>query len=100
MNIPADVDPEKLTSTLSSDGILTVEAPVPPPLYPPSANSAFSPYQPLTQQQQQQVLQNTVNKAMMHRRLRPGTPCTMDSPSLDARCRVGQDTTFTTQQGR
>ena len=58
VDIPPDVDTEKLTSTLSSDGILTVEAPV-PPLYPSSANSAFSPYQP-AQQQQQQMLQNTV----------------------------------------
>jgi len=58
VNIPPEVDPEKLTSTLSSDGILTVEAPV-PPLYPSSTNSAFSPYQPV-QQQQQQMLQNMV----------------------------------------
>jgi len=58
VNIPPDVDPEKLTSTLSSDGILTVEAPV-PPLYPSTTNSAFTPYQPV-QQQQQQMLQNTV----------------------------------------
>jgi len=57
VNIPPDVDPEQLTSTLSSDGILTVEAPV-PPIYPSSTNSAFSPYQPA--QQQQQMLQNTV----------------------------------------
>ena len=60
VNIPPEVDPEKLTSTLSSDGILTVEAPV-PPLYPSSTNSAFSPYQPVQQQQQQQqMLQNMV----------------------------------------
>jgi len=57
VNIPPEVDPEKLTSTLSSDGILTVEAPV-PPVYPSSSNSAFSPYQPV--QQQQQMLQNMV----------------------------------------
>jgi len=57
VNIPPDVDPEKLTSTLSSDGILTVEAPV-PPVYPASSNSAFSPYQPAVQQQQ--MLQNMV----------------------------------------
>ena len=57
VNIPPEVDPEKLTSTLSSDGILTVEAPV-PPLYP-SNNSAFSPYQPV--EQQQQMLQDTVS---------------------------------------
>lgn len=30
IKIPPEVDPERLTSTLSSDGILTVEAPVPP----------------------------------------------------------------------
>ena len=59
VNIPPEVDPEKLTSTLSSDGILTVEAPV-PPLYPSSTNSAFSPYQP-ARQQQQQMLQNVVD---------------------------------------
>lgn len=30
IKIPPDVDPEKLTSSLTSDGILTVEAPAPP----------------------------------------------------------------------
>jgi len=30
IRIPPDVDPERLSSTLTSDGILTVEAPVPP----------------------------------------------------------------------
>jgi len=67
VNIPPDVDPEKLTSTLSSDGILTVEAPV-PPLYA-SSTSAFSPYQPVQQQQQQQqqqMLQNTVQCHSYH----------------------------------
>jgi len=59
VDIPPEVDPEKLTSTLTSDGILTVEAPV-PPVYQPSSNSAFSPYQH-AQQQQQQALQNTVD---------------------------------------
>jgi len=30
IRIPPDVDPERLSSTLTSDGILTVEAPAPP----------------------------------------------------------------------
>ncbi len=30
VHIPPDVDPDKLSSTLSTDGVLTIEAPVPP----------------------------------------------------------------------
>jgi len=41
-----------------------------------------------------------LHKAMVHRILRPGTPCTRGSSSLGARRRLGgQDTTSTTRQG-
>jgi len=40
VRIPPDLDPEKLSSTLTSDGILTVEAPGPPPYAPSSASSS------------------------------------------------------------
>lgn len=53
IKIPPEVDPEKLTSTLSSDGILTVEAPVPPAYQAVEGCSAASPYQALQGQQSQ-----------------------------------------------
>jgi len=37
---------------------------------------------------------------MVHCKLRPRHPCTMDSSSLGARRRLGHDETYTTQQGR
>jgi len=41
-----------------------------------------------------------MNRAVVHCRLRPSTPVTMDSSSPGARRRLGHDATNTTQQGR
>lgn len=99
IQLPADVDPEKLSSTLSAEGVLSVKAPVPPqynntlsapqqqPHFSPSPQQQphFSPSpqhfpQPLPQfpQSQQPIFTNTFRSSPVYQ------PATQFSPTSNS----------------
>jgi HSP20 family molecular chaperone IbpA len=86
IRIPPEVDPEKLTSTLSSDGILTVEAPVPPAYQAVEQAASSSPASSLQQfgqaSPQQQEQQNGAASPRVSAVAAAATPAVLDTPTF------------------